>query len=80
MRTTLDIEDDVLQAAKELAARERSTAGGVLSRLARVGLLSVESSADRKQSMRNGVPVFSARPGEIVTLGHVQKLMDEEGV
>jgi hypothetical protein len=27
MRTTLDIEDDVLQAAKELAQREGRTAG-----------------------------------------------------
>lgn len=38
MRSTLDIEDDVLQAAMELAASVRSTAGAVLSRLARVGL------------------------------------------
>ena len=35
MRTTLDIEDDVLLAAKELARRSGSSAGQVLSRLAR---------------------------------------------
>ena len=35
MRATLDIEDDVLQAAKELAVRERSTTGRVISALAR---------------------------------------------
>jgi hypothetical protein len=29
MRTTLDIEDDALQAAKELAEREGSTAGRI---------------------------------------------------
>jgi non-ribosomal peptide synthetase component F len=80
MRTTLDIEDDVLQAAKEMAARERSTAGGVLSRLARAGLNRTASKAGKQRTVRNGVPVFSARPGEIVTLEHVQKLMDEEGV
>jgi hypothetical protein len=38
MRTTLDIADDVLQVAKELARRERKTAGQVLSELARKAL------------------------------------------
>ena len=38
MRTTLDIDDDVLQAAKELAANRQTTAGKVLSELAREGL------------------------------------------
>jgi hypothetical protein len=33
MRTTLDIDDDVLRAAKELAQRERVSAGQVVSRL-----------------------------------------------
>ncbi|MFZ4775356.1 MAG: hypothetical protein ACOYM3_08345 [Terrimicrobiaceae bacterium] len=80
MRTTLDIEDDVLQAAKEIAAKERSTAGGVLSRLARAGLNDAGSKADRKQRVRNGVPVFAARPGEVVTMDRIQKLMDEEGI
>ncbi|HLE82721.1 MAG TPA: antitoxin, partial [Thermoanaerobaculia bacterium] len=35
MRTTLDIDEDVLEAAKELAAVHRKTAGKVLSELAR---------------------------------------------
>lgn len=38
MRTTLDIDDDVLLAAKDLARRQRKTAGEVLSDLARLGL------------------------------------------
>jgi hypothetical protein len=38
MRTTLDIADDVLQAAKELARRQKKTAGQVLSELARKAL------------------------------------------
>ena len=83
MRTTLDIEDDILQAAKELAAAEKSTAGAVLSRLARRGLQSPESSGRRHQApfrIRNHVPVFPARAGEVVTLEHVEKLMDEEGI
>lgn len=38
MRTTLDIDEDVLQAAKEAARRERTTLGATISRLARAGL------------------------------------------
>jgi len=76
MRTTLDIEDDVLQAAKELARREGSTAGQVLSALARKGLTS-NSSVPLK--VRNGVPLLPST-GEIITFEHVRKLMDEEGI
>ena len=38
MRTTLDIDDDLIAAAKELAQRERSSAGKVISRLLRHSL------------------------------------------
>jgi len=37
MRTTLDIDDDVVVAAKELAAGERRSLGSVISELARRG-------------------------------------------
>ena len=37
-RTTLDIDDDVLAAAKELAKAQNSTAGQVISELARKAL------------------------------------------
>ena len=77
MRTTLDIEDDVLQAAKELAQRNGSTAGQVISDLARRGLNA--PTAQRRPALRGGVPVLPSR-GEIVTLDHVQRIQDEEGV
>lgn len=38
MRTTLSIDDDVLHAAKELAARDKRTVGEVISELARRAL------------------------------------------
>jgi len=69
----------VLQASKEIAAKERTTAGQVLSRLARLGLRGTDGRA-RKMSAKNGVPIFPARAGEIVTVEHVQKLMEEEGI
>ncbi len=48
MRTTLDIDDDVVAAARELAAGERRSLGSVISELARRGLTParVESDAD----------------------------------
>ncbi len=57
MRTTLDLDPDVLQAAKELAASRKSTAGKVLSELARRAL---ESPASPR--VRNGVPLLPRRP------------------
>jgi hypothetical protein len=79
MRTTLDIEDDVLQAAKELAQREGRTAGQVLSELARRGLAAPATRAAGPGHLRHGVPVLASRGG-IVTLDHVQRLRDLEGV
>jgi len=79
MRTTLDIEDDVLQAAKELAQREGSTAGQVLSALARRGLALPAEGRKSRSRTRGGVPVLPSR-GEVVTLDQVQRLMDKEGV
>jgi len=79
MRTTLDIEDDVLQAAKELARREGSTAGQVISALARRGLAAPAGKAKKSSNTRGGVPVLCSR-GEVVTLERIEKLMDQEGV
>ena len=52
MRTTLDIDEDVLAAARTLAAVEKASMGKVLSRLARRGL------APRRPARRKGFPVF----------------------
>lgn len=48
MRTTLEIDDDVVSAARELAAGERRSLGSVISELARRGLTParVESAGD----------------------------------
>ena len=79
MRTTLEIDDDVLRAAKEFAQREGRTAGKVLSDLARRGLAAPPRGRKNRSAMRGGVPVLPSR-GEIVTLEHVQQLRDREGV
>lgn len=79
MRTTLDIEEDVLQAAKEMAQREGSTAGRVISLLARRGLIMPSAHSKKSPVMRGGVPLLGSR-GEVVTLAHTQKLLDQEGI
>ena len=47
MRTTLDLDDDVLLYAKELARRQKRTAGEVISELARIGLGQTVTAANR---------------------------------
>jgi hypothetical protein len=59
MRTTLAIDDDVLAAAKEMAAMERKSVGQVISILARNALRPSSSSGDT----RNGIPLLPLRPG-----------------
>jgi hypothetical protein len=59
MRTTLVIDDDVLSAAKELAASEKKSVGEVISSLARRAL----SPAESKVKTRNGVPLLKVRKG-----------------
>lgn len=75
MRTTLDIDEDVLLAAKELAAREGKTCGQVLSELARRGI-----NAPRRESKAarvvNGFELLPAG-GRVVTPELVQRLLDE---
>jgi hypothetical protein len=59
MRTTLDIDDDLLAAAKELARRENVSAGQVVSRLLRQGLTGARGApVVRSQTKRPGVAGF----------------------
>ena len=75
MRTTLDIDEDVLQAAKDIAAMRKSTAGKVLSELARQAL----EPRDEPLRVRHGVPVLPRRPGERpVSVDDVDRLRDDE--
>lgn len=74
VRTTLDIDEDVLESAKELAARRRTTAGRVLSELARSAL----APRDRTPRRRNGVPILPKQRGtRLVTPEIVNRLRDE---
>ena len=80
MRTTLDIDDDVLQAAKELARRECKTAGRVVSELARRGLIEAKYASSGKAAARKVFLGFRpfARRGTIITNEMVDRLREEE--
>ena len=74
MRTTLDLDEDVLQAAKELAAAQGTTAGRVVSDLVRKAL-----APSRSSRLRNGVPLLPARRrgSPPITMAAVNRLRDE---
>ncbi len=60
MRTTLEIEDDVLDCAKALATARNGSIGKALSELARRGL-----SARTPLTSRHGFPVFQLPQGSL---------------
>ena len=81
MRTTLDIDDEVLSAVKEIARRRRTTAGAVISELARRALTQPEPAGP-------AVPApdafFGFRPlpaaGRVVSDEIVERLREAEGI
>jgi Bacterial antitoxin of type II TA system, VapB len=77
VRTTLDIDDDVLQAAKERARAEGKTAGQVVSELIRQALTQPGDRLDMsKIEIVDGIPVLPSR-GRVVTHEQVQRLIEE---
>jgi len=73
VRTTLDIDDDVIAAARELAASERRSLGAVVSELARRGLTPARVEID------DGVPVIRVPAGTpAITPEMVRRAVDEE--
>ena len=81
MRTTLEIEDDVLVAAKELARRGGTTAGRGISDLVRQAL--TQSAGTAASGAREPAAVYGFRPfpsrGGVVSNEQVDRLRDEEG-
>jgi hypothetical protein len=82
VRTTLDIEDDVLAAARELARRQGLSAGQMVSRLLRSAL----SGASRDLAPAASPPAvggfrpFPSQAGHVVTNEQIDQLRDEAGL
>ena len=74
MRTTLEIDDDLVQVARQLAQQRQTTMGQVISQLVRKAM--DPKSAPR---MRNGVLLFDVKPGaRKPSMALVNRLRDEE--
>ncbi len=74
MRTTLDIDEDVLEAAEELAERQNKTAGQVISELVRRGVLCTNTHSDQRPLRRIDRLVTNA------LVKQIQAELDEEEV
>lgn len=73
MRTTLAIDDDVLEEAREIAAAEGRSVGAVLSNLARRSLAPVGIKLDA------AFPTFDVAPdAPTITSAAVARALDEE--
>jgi hypothetical protein len=73
MQTTLKIDDDVFQAARQLADRQGQPVDQVISDMARRGM-----GMSAYITHRNGFPVLVRPGGETVTLEKVNALRDAE--
>ncbi|MBV8212657.1 MAG: CopG family transcriptional regulator [Verrucomicrobia bacterium] len=74
MRTTLDLDDDILAAARSIAAARKQTMGKVVSDLVR------QSLATRIKQTPSGIPLLPRRPGVVVTAELIDRLREEEGL
>lgn len=73
MRTTLNLDDDVVAAGRELAAAQRTSLGSVISELARRGLTPARVAAE------NGLPVVRVPAGTpAITPEMVRRALDED--
>ncbi len=77
MRTTLNIDDDVLRAARELARREKKTAGQVISELARQALAASLRGFGGEAKAVHGFRPFPRRGG-LVTNELIDRLREED--
>ncbi len=75
MRTTIDLDDELLEEARRLARLQKQPLARTINQLLERGL----SSKDAKIETRRGIPVMVHGPGAIpVTNELVRSLLDEE--
>lgn len=89
MRTTLDISNDVLFAAKDIARREKKSVGEVISELARRSFGQIDprlpaAAGHPAPQLSERLAIYGIEPlpsrGGIVSTELIDRLRDEEGV
>lgn len=81
MRTTINLAEDALIAARNVARRERISLGDAVSELIRRGSAAGDSglSASRQPALRGRFALLPVRD-EVVTPQHVRDLMEHEDI
>ena len=75
MRTTVDLDEDILRVAKHLAQEREQSLGRVLSSLVRQGL----QPASNVTARRGVIPILPRKPGaQPVTAQAVKELLEAE--
>ncbi len=77
MRTTLDIDEDLLVAVKEMARRHGHSIGKEVSRLIRLALQAKTDSCGESVA---GFEPFPAKGRKVVTNDLVDQIRDSEGI
>lgn len=84
MRTTLDISDDVLFAAKEIARHSHKTLGQVISELVRQAFAQQSGATSSRLIAGEPLAVYGIEPlakrGGVVSNALIDRLRDEEGI
>ncbi|MBI3370038.1 MAG: hypothetical protein HY021_16730 [Burkholderiales bacterium] len=80
MRTTLNLEDDALLAAKQHAAREGVSLGEAASRLIRMGLRAHAARPATAAATLKGRFALLPSRDEVITVEHIRDLLDREGL
>ncbi len=81
MRTTVNLAEDALLAARHVAQRERISLGEALSELVRRGVQAGSSGAAARSRVRlKGRFALLPARDEIVTPAQVRELMEREGI
>ena len=78
MRITLDLDDDVLRAVRELARREKKTVGRVISDLARQALGASPVGLTREMKGAARLSALFPRRGGVVTNELIDRLREED--
>lgn len=75
MRTTLNLDEDILTTARTLAAQQRKPVGEVVSALVRKAL----KPARKAPSERNGIPLFPiSENAGVVTPEIIRELLEDD--
>ncbi len=79
MRTTINLADDALLVAKQVAVRERVSLGEAVSRLIRQGAGARSARPAASVPLRGRFALLPCRD-EVITPEHIRELMEREGI